>query len=67
MGVWGACVVVCLERSADLHMAQLMPLPLLTLAPVKSRLVLQRAVKLVCVCVCVCVRASVRACVRACV
>jgi len=23
---WGAGVVVCLERSADLHMAQLMPL-----------------------------------------
>ena len=25
---WGAGVAVCLERSADLHMAQLMPLPL---------------------------------------
>ena len=25
---WGACVVICLERGADLHMAQLMPLPL---------------------------------------
>ena len=25
---WGASVVVCLERGADLHMAQLMPLPL---------------------------------------
>ena len=25
---WGAVVVVCLERGADLHMAQLMPLPL---------------------------------------
>ena len=24
----GACVVICLERGADLHMAQLMPLPL---------------------------------------
>ena len=24
----GACVVVCLEQGADLHMAQLMPLPL---------------------------------------
>ena len=23
---WGACVVICLERGADLHMAQLMPL-----------------------------------------
>jgi len=27
-GWWGAGVVVCLERGADLHMAQLMPLPL---------------------------------------
>ena len=25
---WGAGVVVCLERGADLHMAQLMSLPL---------------------------------------
>jgi len=25
---WGAGVVVCLERGAALHMAQLMPLPL---------------------------------------
>jgi len=25
---WGAGVVVCLERGADLHIAQLMPLPL---------------------------------------
>jgi len=25
---WGAGAVVCLERGADLHMAQLMPLPL---------------------------------------
>ena len=25
---WGAGVVTCLERGADLHMAQLMPLPL---------------------------------------
>ena len=25
---WGAGVVVCLERGADMHMAQLMPLPL---------------------------------------
>jgi len=39
---WGAGVVICLERGADLHMAQLMPLPLtvsLSLASVKSRLV----------------------------
>ena len=25
-GRWGAGVVICLERGADLHMAQLMPL-----------------------------------------
>jgi len=25
---WGAGVVICLERGAELHMAQLMPLPL---------------------------------------
>jgi len=25
---WGAGVFICLERDADLHMAQLMPLPL---------------------------------------
>jgi len=24
---WGAGMIVCLERDADLHMAQLMPLP----------------------------------------
>jgi len=35
---WGAGVVICLERSADFHMAQLMPL---SLASVKSRLVLR--------------------------
>jgi len=34
---WGAGVIVCLERGADLHMAQLMPL---SLASVKSSLVL---------------------------
>ena len=28
MNWWGAGVVICLERGADLHMAQLMPLPL---------------------------------------
>jgi len=25
---WGAGMVICLEREADVHMAQLMPLPL---------------------------------------
>jgi len=37
---WGAGMVICLERGADLHMAQLMPLPLTVIASVKSRLVL---------------------------
>jgi len=27
-GPWGTGVVMCLERGADLHIAQLMPLPL---------------------------------------
>ena len=56
-------MVICLERGADLHMAQLMPLPL-SLAPVKSRLVLPFWYRLTWVvpdkgplhgCVCVCV------------
>ena len=60
---WGAGVVICLERDADLHMAQLMPLPLtvscfskiqirftfLVLAHLGSPR--KRAVKRVCVCV----------------
>jgi len=37
---WVAGVVICLERDADLHMAQLMPLPLTVSVLVKSRLVL---------------------------
>jgi len=66
-------VVICLEQGADLHMAQLMPLPL-TLSCFSeiqigfTFLVLvhpgspgKRAVKRVCVCV------RVLACVRACV
>jgi len=60
-------VVICLERCADLHMAQLMPLPLTVSCFSKIQigftfLVLahlgspgERAVKRVCVCVCVCV------------
>ena len=60
-------MVVCLERSADLHMAQLMPLPLTIscfskiqtaftfLVPAHPRSLGQRAVKRLCVCVCVCV------------
>jgi len=59
-------VVVCLERSADLHMAQLMPLPLTVSCFSKIQIGLtflvpahpgspgQRAVKRLCVCVCVC-------------
>ena len=62
---WGAGVVICLERDADLHMAQLMPLPLTVsgfskiqigftfLLPAHPGSLGQRAVKRVCVCVCV--------------
>jgi len=76
---WGASMVICLERDADLHMAQLMPLPLTDsffskiqigftfLVPDHPGSPGKRAVKRVSVCVCVCVRARARACVRACV
>ena len=74
---WGAGMIICLERGADLHMAHLMPLPLtvscfskiqigftfLVLAHPRSPR--KRAVKRVCVCVCACVRACV--CAHACV
>ena len=49
---WGAGMVICLEGGADLHMAQLMPLPL--------------TVSCFSECVCVYVRACVRACVCVC-
>ena len=61
---WGAGVVICLERRADLHMAQLMPLPLTIscfskiqigftfLVPAHLGNPGKRAVKWVCVCVC---------------
>ena len=64
-------MVICLEQGADLHMAQLMPLPLTVCGFSKIQigftfLVLphlgslgKRAVKWVCVCVCVCVCVSV--------
>jgi len=60
-------MVICLERRADLHMAQLLPLPLTVscfgevqtgftfLVPVHSGSPRKRAIKRVCVCVCVCV------------
>ena len=60
---WGAGVVICLEQGADLHTAQLMPLPLLVscfskiqigftfLVPAHPGSPGQRAVKRVCVCV----------------
>jgi len=60
-------VVICLERGADLHMAQLMPLPLtvscfskiqigfIFLVPAHPGSPGKGAVKWVCVCVCVCV------------
>jgi len=37
---WEAGMVICLERGADLHVAQLMPLPLTISCSSKSRLVL---------------------------
>ena len=58
----GAGVVICLERNADLHMAQLMPLPLIVSCFCKVQVCLiflvpahlgsprKRAVKWVCVC-----------------
>ena len=57
-------MVICLERGADLHMAQLMPLPLTVSCFTKIRIGVtflvpahlgspgQRAVKRVCVCLC---------------
>ena len=62
---WGLCVVICLEQGADLHMAQIMPLPLTVSCFSKIQigfifLVLahlgslgQRAVKRVCMRLCV--------------
>jgi len=62
---WGSGVVICLELGADLHIAQLMPLPLTVscftkihvgftfLVPAYPGSPGQRAVKRVCVCACV--------------
>jgi len=64
---WGAGMVICQERGADLHMAQPMPLPLTVscfskiqigftfLVPAYPGSPGKRAVKRVCVCVYVCV------------
>ena len=61
-------MVICLERGADLHMAQLMPLPLTVSCSSKIQIGFtflvpahlgspgHRAVKRVCVCVCVSAR-----------
>ena len=61
---WGAGMVICLECGADLHMAQLMPLPLTLccfskiqigfafLVPAYPGSPGQRAIKQVYVCVC---------------
>ena len=66
-------MVICLERGTDLHMAQLMPLPLTVscfskiqigftfLVPAHPGSPRQKAVKRVCVCVRACVRARTRA------
>ena len=63
-------MVICLERGAGLHMAQLMPLPPTVsclskiqidctfLVPAHPASPGQRAIKRVCVCVCVCVYIS---------
>jgi len=70
-------MVICLECDADLHMAQLITLPLAVscfskiqigfsfLVPAHPGSPGQRAVKRVCVCARACVHACVRACVCA--
>ena len=58
-------MVICLERGADLHMAQLMPLPLTVSCFSKIQIgftVWYRLTRM-----CVCVHACVRACVCVCV
>jgi len=37
---WGAGVVICLEKGADLHLAQLMPLPLTVSCSSKIQIIL---------------------------
>jgi len=70
-------MVICLERGADLHLAQLMPLPLTVFCFSKIQIGSTFLVPahlgspskkgLLNVCVCVCAFACVRVCVRACV
>ena len=66
---WGAGVVICLERGADLHMAKLMPLPLTVscFIEIQTGFTFLVPAHLVspgkgplngCVCVCVCVFVS---------
>jgi len=65
---WDAGLVMCLGQvgqGADLHMAQLMPLPFTISCSSKSRLVLPSWL-CVCVCVCACMRACMHACMRMC-
>jgi len=59
--LWGAGVVICAERGADLHMAQLMPLPLTVSCFSKIQIGFTFLVPADpgsrrCVCVCVCVQ-----------
>jgi len=59
---WGAGMVICLERDADLHMAQLMPLTVSCFSKIQTGITFlvpahlgspgKRAIKLACVCVC---------------
>ena len=54
-------MVICLERGADLHMAQLMPLPLRLVLPFwywLTRVVLDKGPLNACVCVCVWFKAT---------
>jgi len=70
-------VVVCLERDADLHMAQLMPLPLTFSCFSKMQIGFTCLVPAhpgpeegplnVCVCVCVCLCLCLCVCVSVCV
>ena len=66
----GAGMVICLQRGADLHMAQMMPLPLTVSCFSKiqiglpfwyqlTRVVPEKGPLNVCVCACACVHACV--------